>query len=205
MPKKRNTNRRKVKDRILILCEGKKTEPYYFNGLKSDVRNRSKLSALRVEIYDSGKNTAKELVLEAEELKKIAESENNPYDDVWVVFDKDGYTKHPESFNLAEGKNINIIFSSISFEYWFLLHFEFTSRAYEKSDDLIKYLSSKYIKNYEKNDDNYNKLKTNTAVAIQNAKKIRKHWKVDIANGEKIYNLNPYTDVDTLVEKLIKL
>ncbi len=80
MPKKRKTNIRAPNKRILILCEGKKTEPYYFNGLKHDKYQRDKLAALRIEIFDSRKNTGKELVAEAKRLKKIAGLERNPYD-----------------------------------------------------------------------------------------------------------------------------
>ena len=123
MPKKRLTNKRKPNKRILILCEGKETEPNYFKGLKQDTYHRNKLAALRIELYDSGKNTGKELVVEAKYLKKTANAEKNPYDAIWIVIDRDGYTKHPQTFDQANANKINIAFSSISFEFWFLLHF----------------------------------------------------------------------------------
>ncbi len=63
MPKKREKKKRQPNKRILILCEGEKTEPYYFQGLKNDKYTRNKLSALRIEISDTKKNTAKELII----------------------------------------------------------------------------------------------------------------------------------------------
>jgi hypothetical protein len=204
MPKKRPTDKRKPNKRILILCEGKETEPNYFKGLKHDQLNQRKLAALRIEIYDSRKNTGKELIAEAKHLKKEAKEEKNPYDDVWVVIDRDGYTKHPQTFDQARANKINIALSSISFEFWFLLHFEYTTKGFGKADDLIDYLK-KYMKDYNKSGDNYHVLKNMTKNAIDYAQRIRTHWEFEIERGKKIYDLNPYTDVDVLVDKLLNL
>ena len=58
------------------------------------------------------------------------------FDEVWVVFDKDGYTKHEEVFELAKNgaREVKIAFSSIAFEHWALLHFTKCSTAFPKSD-----------------------------------------------------------------------
>lgn len=206
MPRKRIINKKEPKNRILILCEGEKTEPTYFKGLKSDLHFRNKLSALRIVVYPSSYNTGKELIEDAEQLKKKAEKEQNTYDAVWVVLDKDGYTKHPETFTKAEATGINIAFSSISFEFWFLLHFEYTTKAFYKSDELIRYIKQKkYIPNYHKSDDNYPFLREFTLTAINNAKKLRENIQFEFDHGKKIYELNPYTDVDVLVDMLLSL
>lgn len=205
MPKKRRVNKRKPKKRILILCEGGETEPNYFNGLKRDKSQRNRLAALRIEVYDSDKSTGRELVIEAKHLKTTARQEKNPYDAVWVVLDKDGYTKHPQTFDQARANNINIAFSSISFEFWILLHYAYTTKHFSKADDLIQYLKSRYMAGYDKTDDNYSKLKDRTLDAIQNAERAREYFEFDLKRGKKIYELNPYTDVDILVDKLLKL
>ncbi len=205
MPKKRPTYKRKVNNRILILCEGKETEPRYFRGLKRDKSRKNRLSALRIEVYDSRPNTPKELIKVAISLKKDAISENNPYDDIWVVIDKDGYTKHPQAFNQALANRINIAFSSISFEYWFLLHFIYTTKAFNKADDLIKHLKRNYMPNYQKTDDNYSLLRDSTATAIGNCSSLIKNIQFELNQGKKIYELNPYTNVGELVEKLLSL
>ena len=73
MPKQRKIQNRDVSKRILIICEGEKTEPQYFNGIKKDMR----VSALNIEISRRPKNSALKLVQKAIELKKKAEDDIN--------------------------------------------------------------------------------------------------------------------------------
>ena len=40
------------------------------------------------------------MLKEAKRMIGIAKSEKNPYDFVWVIFDKDGHAKIPEAFEL---------------------------------------------------------------------------------------------------------
>lgn len=71
------------------------------------------------------------------------------YNEVWCIFDKDGHPKQQEAFELvqlnqASGKNINIAFSSRSIEYYFLLHFEYIFKAFDKSEcNEKKYIGTK--------------------------------------------------------------
>ncbi|MCB0728834.1 MAG: RloB domain-containing protein, partial [Ignavibacteriae bacterium] len=160
----------------MIICEGEKTEPLYFTGIKNDIR----ASALNIQISKRPKNSALQLVEEAIELKEIAKSENNEYDSIWIVIDKDSYSKFEETVSMAESNGINIAFSSISFEIWYLLHFKFTSKPWSKYSDIEKELL-KYIPDYYKsNSDMYEKLKDKTSTAITNAKKLREHHKSDL-------------------------
>lgn len=206
MPKPRKENSRNVRERILLLCEGRETEPRYFTGLKLKKGKENHLTALRIEIYDTYINTGKELVQLAKELKETAIAESNPYDSIWIVIDRDGYTKHPHAFNQAQANEIKIAFSSISFEYWFLLHFTKTSKPFSKADDLIKYLRNEgHYPDYEKNKDHYTRLSDLTGNAIKNAVWLRKQVCYDIHKGDKCYDFNPYTDVDSLVSYLLKL
>jgi hypothetical protein len=202
MPKLRKENIRKVKDRILILCEGEKTEPNYFNGIKTLKSAENALAAVRIEIFDTQLNTGKELVSKAKELKYEAINETNPYDCIWIVIDKDGYTKHPATFNTARENEMRIVFSSISFEYWFLLHFKKTTKAFYKADDLIAELKKSGYSNYDKGFNHFDNLKGLTPVAIKHAKQIRKELDID---DSPLYTRNPYTDVDVLVEYLFSL
>ena len=52
-------------------------------------------------------------------------------DESWAVYDKDEHPKHEEAFveanRIIDGKKVNIAFSSRSFEYYLLLHFEYIS------------------------------------------------------------------------------
>jgi hypothetical protein len=162
------------------------------------------LAALRIEIFDSAKNTGKELVAEAKDEIRKARKEGNSYESVWVVIDKDGYTKHPQTFDQASANKINICFSSISFEYWFLLHFEYSTKAYEKADYLISKLKKNNLPCYNKNDDNYRRIKDKTKTAIRHAERVRQYW-ASCEDGKKIYERGAYTDVDILVKQLLEL
>ena len=50
-------------------------------------------------------------------------------DESWAVYDKDEHPKHEEAMaeanKIIDGKKVNIAFSSRSFEYYLLLHFEY--------------------------------------------------------------------------------
>jgi hypothetical protein len=62
---------------------------------------------------------------------------DNTYDEVWAVFDKDGHPDRERAFYLANQlvneKCVNIAFSSISFETWVLMHYEYNTTQFEKS------------------------------------------------------------------------
>jgi len=113
--KKRNLNRSRASKQvlpiILIVCEGKNTEPSYFNQLK--------FKTARVEAVGEGYNTIS-LIDRAEFLSK-----QDTYDEVWCVFDKDDFTNY--NFNSAiykaEGMGFKVAYSNQAFEYWLILHF----------------------------------------------------------------------------------
>lgn len=113
--KEPNLNRgkanREKKPTILIVCEGKKTEPSYFK--------KFRLKTAKVEVVGKGRNPS----LLIKQAKKM--SENQKYDQVWCVFDKDSFPDN--DFNGAIGKaksyKFGVAYSNQAFEYWLLLHF----------------------------------------------------------------------------------
>jgi hypothetical protein len=118
---------------IFIACEGRNTEPLYFESIAEEIEDEGNLV---VTIYpDRSHQNPK---TEALGLIREAQSRGDEFDELWVVFDKNGYTKHAEAFALAEGnahrKKVNIAFSSIAFEHWLLLHFEKCATPFAKSD-----------------------------------------------------------------------
>lgn len=156
--------------------------------------------------------------------------EDGSFDEAWAVFDKDIHPRHAEAFQLAatqvNGKCVRIAFSSISFEHWVLLHFEKNKTAFVKSEckDGKKVLQcgtghhvddcqgarcvvghikvGGYLPDYSKqaNMDLYTALKDSTNLAIENAS-----WLRSQVVGSPIYGLNPYTDIDILVKRLLQL
>ncbi len=105
------------KPTILIVCEGKNTEPSYFKQFK--------ISLATIKTVGKGFNTVS-LVKQA-----IALSKNGDYEKVWCVFDADpkpDNRKQSQNFNnaikMAASNNFGIAYSNQAFEYWLLLHFE---------------------------------------------------------------------------------
>lgn len=109
---KRPKPQKEAKQRILIVCEGKNTEPSYFN--------KFKLSTATIKSVGEGYNT---LTL-VDRAKKLSEEED--YDQVWCVFDKDDFPD--ENFNSAifkaEKMGFKVAYSNQAFEYWLILHFD---------------------------------------------------------------------------------
>lgn len=103
-------SKRVEKPTVLIVCEGANTEPSYFRQFR--------LASLTVKVEGLGSNTM-DLVNRTLTIRDEAE-----YDQVWVVFDKDGFAS--ADFNTAitkaESKHIGVAYSNQCFEYWLLLH-----------------------------------------------------------------------------------
>lgn len=147
-----------IKCRILIVCEGEKTEPFYFQSF-SMVKNSGSF-VYEIKTDGGGINTIGVVKL-AIELKEQEEQSGNPYDSVWAVFDKDSFSN--QNFNLAimlaEKSQINCAWSNEAFELWYVLHFEnrttpMSRKDYEdKLTDLIRkagYQEGKNPFRYEK-------------------------------------------------------
>jgi len=117
----RTAAKKDVYPRYLIYCEGKNTEPSYFNQFK--------LSTLTVEAFGEGKNTLS-LVKEAKKIAEKAKKEGKEFKKVWCVFDADPKRDNPkqlQNFNnaitLAKSLGFEVAYSNQAFEYWLLLHF----------------------------------------------------------------------------------
>ncbi|MFD0963761.1 RloB family protein [Pseudofulvibacter geojedonensis] len=193
---------------IFIACEGKNTEPIYFERIKEQIEDENIFALTIYPDRENGEHKSDPIGLINEALDKI-----NEFDEVWVVYDKDGYTKHKEALGLAQteinGKKVNIAFSSISFEHWVLLHFEKNAIVYNKSKDIIeqKFLSNEnYFPDYSKRGDVdiYPVIKGLTDNAIENSAWLRYMQKSDIASKD-VYDVNPFTDVDVLIKKLLRI
>jgi hypothetical protein len=102
---------------ILIVCEGKNTEPSYFR--------KFRLANTTVKVVGEGYNTLS-LVKRALQLR-----DEGRYDQVWCVFDADPKPDNPlqsqnfnEAITLAERSGLRLAYSNQAFEYWLILHFE---------------------------------------------------------------------------------
>lgn len=192
---RKNRNKRLAPANYLIVCEGKQTEPNYFNCLKKKINEKygSKIDVLvpNIEVKGTGKNTA-DLVRYT---SKFVNYSNKEYGKVWVVFDKDDYDD-VQFDDAITNCDYNVAWSNPNFELWLLLHFRKVNNYISKSN-IFEYLSKEFQKNglgiYEKNDDKlYEKVAKNDGItrAIENSKSLEV-----LNNGRKPSSSNPMTMV----------
>ena len=177
-----------VKPSILIVCEGTKTEPQYFESFK--------VKSSTIYVRGTGKNTLSVV----EEAEKINEKDG-PYDQVWCVFDRDSF--EPNKFNsaikAAKHRSFRVAYSNEAFEIWLILHFDYYQTGSNRSD-YKRLLSKRLGKKYEKNcPPIYEDLLKRQSIAIRNAEKLLRFHSTP--NPEKN---NPSTTVHILVKELIK-
>jgi len=189
--------------RILIVCEDEKSSKMYFESFKRDEKLKRLLSSVDVQVVHPKDHSPVGLVNEAKNKKKKAKRDRNPYNEVWIVLDKDGHANMSQALNTAKDNKIEVALSVICFEYWILLHFEKTTSYFEKCDDIISYIKKNHFHEYKKNINSYIALKDKIDTAIENGKWIVKQNKNDIDRGTPIYQLSSYTDVHILVERLL--
>ena len=187
---------------FLIICEGEKTEPNYFNGLKMGLPIGTLIIA-DMTIEGAGKNTESLVDFTIKYRKKS----NQRFDRIWAVFDRDSFTE--KQFNnaiiRAEANEINCAWSNEAFELWFLLHFQFVNHRMSRQDyksflerEIKKVSKKEYV--YKKNDVNtYSILKEygNQNQAIVWAKELKA-----LFTDRKHAGHNPCTLVYLLIEEL---
>lgn len=188
------------KKTVLIVGEGRETEPNYFRGLRKE---EAVTRGFQVVVKGSGGFSAKDAVEKALELKK-----KEDYDFVYCVVDVEEPHRRDtdlrEALALASRNRIRVILSNPSFEVWLLAHFGRTSRSFPDADGVIEALNQhwqqRWHQNYQKNDEKvYERLADLTTVAIANAKAVREH---DHSNPS-VRASNSSTEVDLLVAYLL--
>jgi hypothetical protein len=190
--KRKSGNRGEPLPSFLIVCEGGKIEPNYFKSFK--------LSSARVKVEGTGMNTVS-LVGKTIEIIQKTKTDEETYDQVWCVFDKDDFSL--QSFNgaieMAEKNGIKIAYSNEAFELWYLLHFHYFDTGISREDyklKLSKLLGFPYLKNEP---GMYRELLSQQDKAIKNAKKLLSTYD-PCRPGED----NPSTTVHRLVIELNK-
>ncbi len=203
-PKRRN---------ILIVCEGEKTEPNYFEAFRKTLVGGE---GDRVEVVGIGENTLN-LV---EKAKKIVEersrSEKPPFYYVWLVFDKDDFPNEhfDNAINLIAQENQKFCsgktphwyaaWSNEAFELWYILHFQEALGGALPRTSMCTLLSN-YFREYLTINDGYKKndphlfslLRPFMNVAIQRAERSFTQWENTLP-----HKCNPATRVFELVKLL---
>lgn len=198
---------RKVGESILIVCEGEKTEPDYFTSL----RRRFNLATVQVEIRGEECDPAPISVVnyalvkkeERDKLIKNSQTSLPQYQHIWCVCDVENPNNNTtlnEAINKANSVDfLTLALSNPAFEFWFLLHFQNTSRPYSNATEVIADLKT-HLPKYEKSKCPFDLLFDNTEDAIQRSKRIISNH---IDQGDICPN--PSTLVHELIEKLISM
>ncbi len=197
---------------FLIVCEGEKTEPNYFESLKNDLP-KGVLDVYDFKIVGNGHNTVS-LVKSAMTLRdKWQAQTNRTVDKLWIVFDKDSFSD--QSFNLAiqtclaNSPSVDCAWTNEAFELWYLLHFHYynTGISRKQYQDLIEdNFKKKGLKDYvyQKNStEMYSLLETYASRenAIKNAVNLEKLY----VRQQNYSVQNPCTMVYKLVTELFGL
>lgn len=209
---------RSQKPWIIIVCDGKNTEPQYFTRLRDFIGNDSPvLLNPKKDIIGTGYNrlrTIKECIKVFKERKRW----DDGYIEAWCVFDGDPKrddSNHDawfvEAVWIVVGKNrpkwLHGAYSFEAFEYWFLLHFEQLDGSPMSRDDYIDRLNHhlksipsnvRYDKDKkEVSEEFFQILIERVYIAIANAEKID-NW-----SWEPIWQAHERNSI-TKVYKLVK-
>lgn len=175
--------------RILISCEGEKTEPFYFEEMK-----RAWRLAIEIELVTAQGDP---LSVVESALKYIG----GGYDEIWAVFDKDDFQDEriKKAFQQAKQSDIRIAYSNESFELWYLLHFCYANTAIPRAE-LIKRLDEELCCSYSKTDASiFYMIRKNLCRAILHARKLNEEASMyDMG----VINKNPFTGIFHIINSL---
>ena len=187
----------------MIITEGTKTEPYYFQSFKDNAYQ------IELEIIGLGMNTISLVEKGNEKYKELC---NNGYyfHEVWIVFDRDSFPINDiqRAYSAAKSYGFNIAYSDEAFELWYCLHYQYLQSSISRHDYRKKLTIALREENLIKENENYDKsdrrmydfLLNKQEMAISNAKRLEKYH-LECGNVN-FNNKKPYTSVYVLVEKL---
>jgi RloB-like protein len=193
---RRRPPRRDPKLRILVVCEGRVTEPGYLRALRSEHRT----PLVEIEI-DSRGGTPKTLVERAAERKRQAEREAKSqrddflrYDEVWCVFDVDEHPKLADARQQARAHGIHLAVSNPCFELWALLHFQAQTAHVERQT--VRSRLKRHLPGYDK-ELPFTALRPHYETAVRRAQDLDARCERDGCPGS-----NPSTGVHRLAEQI---
>lgn len=184
--------------KVLIVCEGEKTEPHYFHGLRSHYQ----LNTANVEVCGECGSDPMSVVAYAKQRYREEKDTGDAFDKVFCVFDKDAHLNYSDALTTIAAAKPNDTFIAISsvpcFEYWLLLHFIYSTRPYSAlpgnstGNQVLTDLKA-YMPEYVKGAENiFEILKEQLNFAKSNAER-------SLTQAEASQTDNPTTQVHKLV------
>jgi len=202
-------SRRYTNKRILIVGEGKETEYNYFVGLRNYHAVRLREMATSVSVARGKGGNALNIVEHAiKELKKF-QPDWRMGDRVFLLLDTEGVGRAPElanAENLAARHKVEIVYSSPSFEYWLLCHFDRTPKSYMNDCAVVVGHLNKVWGSVSKEDYNKSDERVFTRLSAFLAKARIQSLQADLeylATDRDPIKQNPSTQVYELVARLL--
>jgi hypothetical protein len=202
---RRQKAKRQSYDKVLIVCEGKKTESFYFKELIADYE----INTANVHVSGDCDSDPMSVVNHGLALyKQEKESPSGVFDKVYFVFDRDTHSNYAKALTTIKKSKPADTFIAITsvpcFEYWLLLHFKYTTSSYaptgnkSPADQVLSELKNEFP-NYAKAEKGvYSSLKYKLDKAKKHAQQSLDESKI---NGSD----NPSTLVHDLVDYLQKI
>ena len=188
-------------DRVLIVCEGEKTECNYFD----EIRQKLRIPTAHIHVVSSELGTDPKSVVRS--AIEAFSNKGNGFERVYAVFDRDDHAEYANAIHMACSKDKRLrndqrqpvrfeaTVSVPCFELWLLLHFS-EVQSWIHRETLLKRLRE-HISDYEKGMPNlFSLTESNLTTAIDRAKLLKKTY-------QRIPGDEPYTDVHELVEFLL--
>ncbi len=202
-PLRRRPPRLVVRPRVLIICEGTKTEPTYFKNFRNQEHNR-----LIDIIVDDTAGVPRTLVNRAVEIRKAAnrraqreQDANLRYDEIWCVCDVDAHPMLQEALVQARDNGILVAISNPCFELWLLLHFHDQTAHLSRHEAQTQ--CRVHLSDYEKavTKEYFRQLQAAYSTAVRRAEHLRNRHQTA---GSPLHE-NPSTTVDRLTERILEL
>ncbi|WP_210239400.1 MULTISPECIES: RloB family protein [unclassified Mesorhizobium] len=202
---RRKNGRKKGAPRILIVCEGEKTETNYFTAIRQERR----LSSARVRILpsDFGTDPLNVVNYAVDQFLK----EGKTFDQVYAVFDRDDHHNFHNALNRAAALDkayrndagVLVPFMAVpsvpNFELWILLHFRDVLASIHRTEVYAELRKPGVYPAYAKNIATaYEDTKARIADATTRAVLLRGLFAPP--NGS-----DPYTDVDVLAGTILAI
>ena len=194
MPRTRSKAVKQPGRGMYIVCEGARdhSEYAYLNGFLQ--KTGLKIPSLKLVL--SNKNNPLGLV------NDILKEKETDGDILQVVFDNDNHADLDRAIQLANKHGVNIALSTISFEVWIYLHFDFTTRPFINSDEVIDVIGKKFRYIYRKeNKTIFSDIGKDIHKACKNAESLRKDRRKNCTGVAK-HHWNPYTNFDQLLDAI---
>lgn len=191
---RRSNPSREPLPRVLIVCEGEKTERTYFEELRLERCLSPKLI-----VVVGGGGEPRGLLDKAKVEADGASRKGDAYDAVWCVMDTDQHAHLQTSIDtIKRRKRYRAAVSCPCFEVWLLAHFSDSTAALKPAD--AKASAERRISAYPVRKGLYAELLPRQQTAFDNAQRLRDHHE----RAGSALPANPSTDVDQLVGELLQ-